>query len=211
MSRTRYARLRVVVAAVALLLLCLPAPARAQSQSNERQSAGPAGPWQDGQIGYGFRTGAREVGLDLEGGFGPPVLTQNHEHDLVLGSVHFGWAFAPRWELTGELWGGAQTNPGYGRVLGFTPHVRYLFMNHSRWVPFLDAGLGLADTNIRDRDISTEYEFNIQVGGGVLCFLDRNVALAFEYRWFHLSNADIQTPNRGVNTQLLSIGLSRYL
>jgi opacity protein-like surface antigen len=198
-------------AACVILWALAASSAHAQIQPVPPAAESRTGPWAADGVGYGFVTGAHELGFDLEGGFGPPAFTQLHEHDMILGSIHYGWMFGPRWELVGELWGGGQTNSGYGYALGFTPHVRYHFMNHTRWVPFLDGGLGFANTSIRDDDISTEFEFNIQLGAGVEYFLQPNAALVFEYRWFHLSNGGAELPNRGVNVQLLSIGISHYL
>jgi lipid A 3-O-deacylase len=141
-------------------------------------------------------------------------------HDLALASARFGRmlggpAAGNRWyhgnaELLGELWGGVQTHPRHRSLFGLTPLLRYHFATGSRWVPFVNAGVGLAYSNICGRDLSNGFQVNLQAGAGTHYFLREELALAPEYRWFHLSNAGLNRPNTGLNTQMLFAGLSRF-
>jgi hypothetical protein len=54
------------------------------------------------------------------------------------------------------------------------------------------------------------FQFNLQGGFGCYYFLKDNLALTLQYRFLHLSNACIELPNMGVNTNIICIGLSRY-
>jgi opacity protein-like surface antigen len=208
-------RIPLGLLACALALAAPPGAAAADDatapQSDDASRPAPRSIWTSGGIGHGFRTSVHDFGIDLEGGSGPRVYTQKSEHDLVLGSIRYGSLLTGNLEIYGELWGGLQVSPQVDYATGLSPHLRYFFMTRSRWTPFLDGAIGLADTSIRQRDLSTDFEFNFQVGGGVQYFLRDAVAFTFSYRWFHLSNAGIQLPNHGINVQLLSAGISWFL
>jgi lipid A 3-O-deacylase len=175
--------------------------------------------WIDG-IGSGFRTGTTQTGFSLGPGWGSHAFGSKNRHDLALATTRFGRVFTgivgeKEWyrgspELLGELWGGTQSYPTDRSLFGFTPIIRYNFATGSRWMPFVDGGVGLAYTNILGRDLSTRFEFNVQVGAGAHYFLGRRTALTVQYRWFHLSNAGIKEPNNGTNTQILLAGLSQF-
>jgi opacity protein-like surface antigen len=163
---------------------------------------------------------ARQIGLGLGVGFGNKSLGSKSSHDLALTTARFGWTFAGagsghQWyhgspELLIELWGGEQIAPRNRSLYGLTPLLRYNFASGGRWVPFVDGGAGIAETSIRGRDLSTGFEFNVQVGAGTHYFFRDDTALTVEYRWFHLSNAGMQLPNNGTNTQMFFAGVSRF-
>ena len=174
--------------------------------------------WESG-IGSGFRKGALQGGLALGVGIGNKSLGSRSSHDLALATARFGWVFngveGHGWyrgnpELVVEFWGGRQVRPTGRTVYGLTPLLRYNFATGSRWVPFVNGGVGIANTSIRDRDLSTGFEFNVQVGAGTHYFLREATALTVQYRWFHLSNAGIKAPNNGTNTQLFFAGLTWF-
>ena len=88
--------------------------------------------------------------------------------------------------------------------------LRYDFATRSKWVPFVDFGAGATATGIRNGDLSTIFEFNLQAGLGTHFFLRNDLALTFQYRFIHLSNAGIEFPNVGVNTSNFLLGLSWF-
>jgi hypothetical protein len=81
----------------------------------------------------------------------------------VVGQDHW---FRGNWELVGEIFGGEQFHPDAAYFVGGGPHLRYNFAAGHRWVPFLDLGAGATATDIRNSDISTTFEFNLQAGAG---------------------------------------------
>ena len=141
------------------------------------------------------------------------------EHDLAMASLNFGWVFTDvlardKWyggnfELLGEIFGGGQFSPSERWFIGVTPFIRYNFATGSRWVPFAEAGAGLSWTNI-DVDLNGTFQFNLQGGGGVNYFLKDHLALTAQYRWLHFSNAGMEKPNNGVNTQMFLIGVNWF-
>lgn len=174
--------------------------------------------WQD-QIGSGYRKGATEMGVSAGAGLGFSVLGGKDRHDFVMAKVHYGWVvsdlvakdkwYRGNWVLLGELFGGLQTKPDEAVVFGVTPVLRYEFATGTRWVPFFDAGAGLSATDIGRPDLGGVFEFNLQTGPGVNWYVGRNTAVTLQYRFIHLSSAGLETPNLGVNTGTVYVGINR--
>jgi opacity protein-like surface antigen len=175
--------------------------------------------WTDG-IGSGFSKDVFQAGGTVGAGFGSKVFGSTQNHDLALASVNFGWVFtdiiaSDKWyrgnlELLVELFGGWQFNPDDRYFVGLTPLIRYNFATRSRWMPFVDAGAGVSATNIEGPDLTGTFQFNIQVGAGTHYLLSDRTALTLQYRWLHFSNACIERPNHGTNTQMFHVGMSWF-
>ena len=173
--------------------------------------------WEN-ELGSGLRYDSLNVGLSLGGAFGMKVLGGSESHDFVLGSVHAGWVisgvkatnhwYRGNWELVGELFGGGQVNPTSAYLIGLTPFIRYDFATGTRWVPFVEAGAGVTATDIGKPDLGTTFEFNLQAGVGVHYFLREYLAVTLQYRYMHFSDANIGTPNLGVNSNAVLAGIS---
>lgn len=174
--------------------------------------------WIDG-VGSGFQRNTFQIGAAIGAGTGTKVFGTTRNHDLAMAAANIGWIFtglsAPgRWyngnfELVTELFGGGQFHPDGGYLAGLTPFIRYNFATLSRWIPFVEAGVGLSVTDI-DIDLNGTFQFNLQGGAGVNYFFKDTAALTAQYRWFHLSNAGMKQPNNGVNTQMFLIGISWF-
>jgi hypothetical protein len=194
-----------------------PGPA-ADSKAGEVLNAEPA-IW-PGAVGEGFGRAVQSLSVEAAASGGLAVFGTRQQHDLALMGLSYGhilsqvkgqghW-YRGNWELRGELLGGAQFSPTEEYVVGLTPHLRYDFATGTRWVPFVDLGAGVTLTGIRGPDLSNIFEFNLQAGGGVHWFLRDNVALTFEFRFLHLSDAEMSSPNLGVNGVLGAVGVSRF-
>ena len=193
--------------------------ARAQSQAAPALSTPGSSIWESG-LGEGFKKGTQELGLSVGPGFGMKVLGSRRSHDWVLGTLDYGWMFRPvvgegrwyrgNWELVGELFGGKQYRPDSGYVAGLTPLLRYNFATGHRLMPFVNLGAGVTATDIRNGDLSTTFEFNLQGGAGVRFFLRDDLALSVQYRFIHLSNANLDTPNLGLNSSTVLGGVSWF-
>lgn len=103
-----------------------------------------------------------------------------------------------RLDLNGELdisyWMSRSREPSHLWQLGFTPMFR--------WWPrdsfYLEAGVGatvLSQTRFAGHDLSTAFQFGSHLGAGVLINHRHKVGL----RVSHFSNADIKSPNPGLN------------
>ncbi|MGZ5507092.1 MAG: acyloxyacyl hydrolase [Limisphaerales bacterium] len=175
--------------------------------------------WDD-DVGNGFRKHAVEAGIVAGGGVGLRVFGGTEDHNIALGTVHVGTMLSGpvaknhfwcgNFELLGDFFGGEQFNSRTAFVIGLAPILRYNFATGTSFVPFIGGGAGVSLTDIRHPDLSTDFEFNVQVSTGVHWFFKPNVAATLEGRWMHLSNAGIDSPNDGVNTSMLLIGMDWF-
>jgi len=97
-------------------------------------------------------------------------------------------------------------------MIGLVPvQLEYKFLNPGRsWAPFLFFGLGGAwgDFFQGSVEISTAFEFILQAGAGIEYFFANGTALNFNYRFWHLSNSNVKSPNVGLNAHVFSLGYS---
>jgi opacity protein-like surface antigen len=97
-------------------------------------------------------------------------------------------------------------------LFGLVPaQLEYKFLSPDRsWAPFLFAGIGgsWSEWFQESKEISTAFEFILQFGGGIEYFFDNGTALNFSYRYWHLSNSNIKSPNIGLNAHVFSLGFS---
>jgi len=160
--------------------------------------------------GYSFRKGTDIVGVAVGVGVGARILGSQKQHDLMLVYGHWGrmatgviggnhW-YRGGVELWGELFGGSQYRPRQDFLGGLGIGLRYRFLTGNRWAPYIDAGSGVAVTNIGGPDLGSAFEFILQ----------KNTALCVQARWFHLSNAGLTNSNRGANSFLYLVGVDWF-
>lgn len=188
-----------------------------KSESGNRWGASSA--WETG-VGSGFRKDTVNIGLTAGAGFGIKILGGQESHDLALAYGHIGWMmtdvmYENRWyegnlELWGEVFAGGQYHPASRYVFGLAVGPRYNFITGSRWVPFLDVGAGISGTDIGEPDLSTTYQFNVQIGVGAHYFFRDDMALTLQIRGVHLSNAQIKMPNNGTNSIVFMVGATGF-
>jgi lipid A 3-O-deacylase len=171
-------------------------------------------------LGGGFLSGAQTLSFELGAVGGVKILGSTEGHNLALASLAYGQMLGPvqgdgcwyrgNWELRLELFGGSQFAPSPYYIVGLTPHLRYDFATGTRWIPFLDAGAGLTATGVGNPDLSSTFEFNLQGGAGLHWLVRRNWAVTAEVRYFHVSDAEMTSPNNGVNGVMGLVGITRF-
>ena len=85
--------------------------------------------------------------------------------------------------------------------IGFLPET-------SRFQPYFKGGVGLLYMSQHLLEQSTQFNFNEPASLGFHYFFQENVALTLEYRFRHLSNAGMKSPNHGVNTHFALCGIA---
>jgi lipid A 3-O-deacylase len=163
--------------------------------------------------------GGHEVQIWMGGGHSVPGGTKNTSAFNM--GLRYGWIISGP-HLPGFLRGRFEyavdavpiflvfqrTNTAYGA--GFDPlGLKWNFERHGRISPYLELTGGTLFTN-----------HNVPTGTNTVNFMDqaalgmhllgprRNVAL--EIRYMHISNAGLATPNPGVNTVQVRVGLGRF-
>jgi hypothetical protein len=106
--------------------------------------------------------------------------------------------------------------PSSGYVYGFSPLIlEYKFVQpNAKIIPYVFIGAGFAYTDWNEksfqREIATNFEFLLHLGGGVEFYKTKHGALSLNYRFFHISNAGIKFPNIGVNANVVNLGYSFF-
>ena len=101
-------------------------------------------------------------------------------------------------------------NPGTNAEIGCSFMLRYSDKITSRIAPYFEGGLGMIYTTQHTHKQSTQFNFITQAGLGLQFFLNKHVALTGGYRFRHLSNADIDKPNRGIDSHFGLVGVRYY-
>lgn len=78
-----------------------------------------------------------------------------------------------------------------------------------RFQPYFKGGLGFIYMSQHTKEQGSQFNFNQCAGLGAHFFLAKDWAFTLEYRFRHISNADIEKPNKGINTNLGMFGISR--
>ncbi len=126
------------------------------------------------------------------------------------------WLESENWFLGGYTefnlshWDGNRGTTGNHTITeaGITPVFRYQQKPDSdSFTPYLEIGIGahfLSDDEIGDRDLSTHFQFGDHLALGTT--FGSSGQFDISYRFQHYSNANIETPNPGVNFHLLRLG-----
>jgi hypothetical protein len=94
--------------------------------------------------------------------------------------------------------------------VGLAGVTRYHFTGLGRFVPYLElaGSAGYTDLDVREQD--TDIVFLLFGGGGASYFITERAAIYAGYRFQHISNADTDTPNRGIDSHTGVVGLSVF-
>lgn len=124
-----------------------------------------------------------------------------------------GWQVNGYWNLTAGHWhsdkaGGHEDN---AFELGLTPVFRLQQKNigDGLLAPYAEAGIGLhliGPTSIGDRSFSNALQFGSHIGMGVRFGEQGKYDLGYRYQ--HISNGSLDSPNNGIELHNLSIGMS---
>lgn len=88
--------------------------------------------------------------------------------------------------------------------------IKFTFPVTEKIHPYIKGGVGALYMSQHTKEQSTQYNFLPQGGGGFQYFLNDKTALGFEYRYRHLSNASIKSPNSGIDAHLFLTGVSFF-
>jgi hypothetical protein len=101
--------------------------------------------------------------------------------------------------------------PREGSGAGGVAALRYNFLRGSRLVPYLGGGAGILSLDYDLRTHSDGLNFALFGEAGVSLLLSDRFALSGGYRFQHISNARMRTPNLGVDTSFACLGLVAFL
>lgn len=168
-----------------------------------------------------FNRGAFEASLGAGALFSPFIATHNRPTlNYQLTEFQIGYMLTPVrgsgfWRGNVEVAGSAFGGPifsGVGHyVTGGTLWGRYNFVpQHGHFVPFVQIGAGLTTTDLDRRIEGQDFNFNLNVGVGTRYFINPNWTVNLEYRFQHISNANLSSRNIAVNAEGLNFGVSYF-
>lgn len=74
--------------------------------------------------------------------------------------------------------------------------------------PYVKIGAGLDYMTLHAREQGGQFNFIDTAGAGFHYFFRKNTALTFDYRFRHLSNAGLESPNRGMESHFILSGVT---
>lgn len=183
--------------ATAVLLLCISTLAVAQ----ERPAAGnnELDLWLSGGHGTtGTTSGTSILSFGMRYGW---VLTQAHGPGPLRGRFEYAVDAVPATLVF-------QRNNTFGT--GIDPVVlKWNFARHGRWAPYLEIDGGLLFTSEQVPPGTSNVNFT--PGGALgIHFFGRHWNPVLALRYLHVSNAGLSTPNPGINTVQVMLGLGRF-
>ncbi len=151
-----------------------------------------------------------QLGFALENDIGHnlshvKLLIAQPEVAFIVGS--FARSPVRRFDIVSQGILGNAVHPG-GRVTGYALLFRLHGRNYRRVVPFFDFGAGVQNTRLYTRvpELNGSTQFSPQAGPGFEYYFNPQRALVLQYRYMHMSNANLQSPNLGFNASVLSVG-----
>ena len=87
---------------------------------------------------------------------------------------------------------------------------RYHFISVAPIVPYLEFAAGVMHSNLKIDEIRSRYAFSLETGAGLSYLLTPTLALTAGYRFQHISNADGESPNTGINSNTGLIGVTFF-
>jgi lipid A 3-O-deacylase len=170
---------------------------------------------------YFFQRGKQEVMLSGGMLFSPVGADKNRPTlNYTLSGLQWGWMLTDpkssgwlrgNFEAAGEVMGGAVVKGRGSYMVGGTLWLRYNFLQPNwRVVPFFQAGAGAEATDMDPRLIGETFNFNLNVGAGVRCFIAKDWAVSAECRYQHISNAKLSNHDIGINAVGPMVGVSYF-
>ena len=128
---------------------------------------------------------------------------------FLSGDIGEGW-LKGRHELLVELPFHLVVDPRVSPMTGGYLLGSWKFTSAKEFVPYLFAGGGVLYVDLGLPTMGSRLDFSYQGGAGMQYFFRKDVALNFEYRYHHISNAGTATPNEPLNSSKILLGISLF-
>jgi opacity protein-like surface antigen len=87
---------------------------------------------------------------------------------------------------------------------------RYHFLSFGRFVPYVEIAGAAGATDLKVSEIRSEFAFWVAGGVGASIFVTDSTAIYAGYRLVHMSNGNIERPNRGFEAHTALAGVSFF-
>ncbi len=102
------------------------------------------------------------------------------------------------------------THPSGNYEFGIGVGLEYRFPLSDNLYAYLLAGSGLHYISFHSRNQSGGFNFNDNFGTGLYIKVSKSAFINAGFRFRHISNADLNKPNEGINSYLFVLGISRF-
>jgi len=154
-------------------------------------------------------------------GYAQANLREKDDYEFIPAMFRFGFDLKPALkcanekamvQFAAEPFLNSVYSPNSNIEAGANFMLRLGYLLVKRIGAYVEAGAGVIYMTQHTREQSTQFNFTPQAGGGLYFYLneERSIALNVGYRCRHLSNASIKQPNRGINANMVLVGLSWF-
>ena len=169
-----------------------------------------------------FHGGEHEVSTGAGVLFGPFLTTRgrptvdyafgNAQLGFMINDVCGGGILRGNFEVVPEAFGSGIFGGHTGTyIAGGTVWFRYNFVQpRARIIPYFQLGGGWTFMDIDHRYDGENYNFNLGATAGLRYFIKPQVSINLEYRYQHISNADLWQHNLGLNSDGPVLGVSWF-
>lgn len=109
-----------------------------------------------------------------------------------------------------EPWFQYYLEPKTATAEGMKAAVRYHFLSASPIFPYVEVTAGAAGTSLKVLEIRPSFTLVLEAGVGLSYFVAPGVAVTGGYRFQHISNGNVESPNRGFNSDTGTLGVSFF-
>ena len=109
-----------------------------------------------------------------------------------------------------EGWFQHYLEPHDATAQGLKAAARYHFLSGGRLVPYVEVTAGLGGSSLKTLELRSTLNFVLEAGVGLSYFVTDKVALNAGYRFQHMSNGNVERPNRGFNSDTGALGVSYF-
>lgn len=102
------------------------------------------------------------------------------------------------------------TEPVHAFYAGLAAVFRYHFLSLGRLVPWVEVSGAAGGTDLDVLEIRSDFAFLVHGGVGASVFLTDATALYAGYRLQHVSNGNVDSPNRGFESHTGVVGVSVF-
>ncbi len=88
--------------------------------------------------------------------------------------------------------------------------LKYMYPLTDNLYPYIQGTVGPHYVSVQTEDQASGFLFADTIGGGLYYFLNKTSAVNVGYRFRHMSNAGLKSPNGGINTHFGTIGYSVF-